>query len=339
MQKNTLDLLKGTSKNWFISIYTNFLSLEEVTKSFVKSWFLIKENPQITFVLYRFVYTKLGFCIEAYVEFAKDIRNIGIKKIFSIDGCLAKARIKLGGSRTSIKEFAKLCDNIVEDIFWFGVPRHEKRTKIRSNYKFIKELDLKSRALNNPSFPKSWKNLLIQEQILPVNESLDETKVKNINIEDYFSKDFLKSIYKELYFSGGKNKLHQHHYKNPTLLILFIYFLEHLINLEIKRTKKNCLFDISKINLFKPAFKKYKEYTAKSLNYKNWIFNWDLLIPIFFIFIDFVIENKKLTPLEYFNIVTISNYIDISKACIKFKKNIRNFELLKNIRITQLDSY
>lgn len=151
IDKNKLSNKSPTvGRNWIITIYTKFSKIEQFSEHFITQWCFIKWNPQVMFVLYKFLPDNLllsnCLCLRAYVELSKNIRSTGLEKIFAIQDTKLVMIIKEGKSKDSISEFINGTSNPLNELFWFEVPRFGRKTKIRFNFSFIVENNLEKKS-------------------------------------------------------------------------------------------------------------------------------------------------------------------------------------------------
>lgn len=172
------------SRNWIVDIYTKFDCLDEFSIDFILDWCNVSSNEQVRFVLYKFLKDEkqdIGLCLRAYVELRENVRKTSLMKIFSIRDTIVKLSIKPGYSKDTIKQFIYDCNNPMEEIYWFGIPRFGRKTKTRSDFRFIIENGLTKKAVSDYSVPVRFKSVLFEEGIFKEDlTSLDDIMYKGL---------------------------------------------------------------------------------------------------------------------------------------------------------------
>lgn len=145
-------------------------------------------------------------------------------------------------------------------------------------------------------------NQQVDETIKPTKNSTKEKEVKNTRVrssklmldrvdlqtlqnrnEKLYSQESFSKIYNQMSVIKGENVIKQSKRKKSAKVKfrkLFGDFLLCLVKEEIKNAKSTGSLDINKVHIFFPRSSKYD----KSKGYGNWIYNWNLVQEIFFIF-------------------------------------------------------
>jgi hypothetical protein len=278
-----------------------------MTQKIFDKWFDLIKNKNITFIIYGFYKNKNEeICLSFYLELKTNSRENALVKFFSalnpeqivvkIESCnrdsdaLQEVIIELKSKRSEVS--------------WIGIPRYEKKTVNSYNYAFIKNNDLIERARNSPGnfnlIPflenKSTKDIYMTEiedkTLLPGNilEKIEEIKIR-LSSHNFFlqEKDYFKKI------KDSQNSV-DYLFKRSA----FFRFLKEIQDLEI-------------MNIF-----------VFSENDKTRKYNWEVIRPLYFYFINGLDEkNKNLSELDLINEIFEGNNKNLKSLYNQFQTRIR----------------
>lgn len=163
-----------TCRKWELQINTSFSKIEDFDKESIVQWGNLTKNNKINFVLYRFIKYKPDeensdiehLRLEAYIELSNTFPASIFNKMLSFPYSELIAKKITGTSNNAIITFIEKCSNPIEELFWFGTPRFEKKTLLRSDFKFIREYNLVSKIKSSYSVPDYFQKILIEKQLL-----------------------------------------------------------------------------------------------------------------------------------------------------------------------------